>query len=86
MKPEPIDNITFTNQRIFERVIKKSYGQCIHGTSKGYDYDVYVAEDKKTKNIIHKLYYITKNGKWVKSILRFYSNNKLSNEIRSIAK
>ena len=87
MKTEPIDNTTtFTNKRFFERIIRTSYGKCIHGTSKEYSYDVYVAEDKKTKNIVHKLYYITKDNKWVRSVLRLFSGNKLSKEIRSVNK
>lgn len=61
-----------------------SYGKRIHGKSiRGYDYDVHVSEDKATGNITHKLYYITKNNKWIKSILRLFDNNKAHKEIKS---
>ena len=63
-----------------------SYGKCIHGSNRGFDYDVYVSTDKRTGNIEHKLYYVTKNNKWIKSVLRFFSGNKVYKEIRSQAK
>lgn len=64
-----------------------SYGKCIHGKSaRGFDYDVFIAEDKRTGNVMHKLYYVAKDNKWVKSFLRFFSGNKAYKEIRSQAK
>ena len=81
-KPQP----TFGN-KIYKHTKQTPYGKCIHGMSaKGLNYDVYVDENQKSKNILYKLYYITKNNKWVKSILRFYTNNKIYKEIRSKAK
>jgi hypothetical protein len=83
MKIERInDKTTFGN--IYKYTKYTSYGKCIHGKSaKGLDYDVYVAEDKRTGNIMHKLYYITKDNKWVKSVLRFFSGNKAYKEVKS---
>lgn len=80
-KPQP----TFGN-KIYQFTKYTSYGKCIHGQSRGFDYDVYVAKDKRTGNIAYKLYYITKDNKWVKSFLKFFSNNKLHKEVRSVAK
>lgn len=60
-----------------------AYGKRIHGGNNGLDYDVYV--DGNKENTFYKLYYITKNNKWVKSVLKFFSNNKLYKEVRSIA-
>lgn len=80
-KPQP----TFGN-KIYQHTKPTSYGKCIHGQSRGLDYDVYVAIDKRTGNIIHKLYYVTKENKWVKSFLKFFSNNKLHKEVKSVAK
>lgn len=87
MQIQPTNN-TFTSKNTVIQYIKStSYGRCIHGKStRGFDYDVYVATDKRTGNIMHKLYYITKDNKWVKSFLRFFSNNKAYKEIRSDAK
>jgi hypothetical protein len=56
------------------------------GSNRGLDYDVYVSINKVTGNVEHKLYYITKDNKWVKSILRFFSGNKVCRELRSQAK
>ena len=85
MKIQPTNNQNFNG--IYKFTKATSYGKCIHGKStKGFDYDVYVATDKHTGDVIHKLYYVTKNNKWVKSILRFFSNNKVYKELRSQAK
>ena len=80
-KPQP----TFGN-KIYQYTKATSYGKCIHGQSRGFDYDVYVVENKQTGNIEQKLYYITKDNKWVKSFLRFFSGNKLHKEIKSYNK
>ena len=80
-KPQP----TFGN-KIYQFTKPMTYGRCIHGSNRGFDYDVYVSTDKRTGNIEHKLYYITKKNKWVKSILRFFSGNKVYKELRSQAK
>lgn len=85
MKPQPVTSPTFGN-RIYQYTKATSYGKCIHGQSRGFNYDVYVDNDKRTGNVIHKLYYVTKNNKWVKSVLRFFSGNKAYKEIRSEAK
>ena len=80
-KPQP----TFGN-KIYQYTKRTFYGKCIHGQSRGFDYDVYVATDKRTGNIEHKLYYVMKKNKWVKSVLRFFSNNKVYKEFRSQAR
>lgn len=78
-KPQP----TFGN-KIYQFAKPTAYGKRIHGISaNGLDYDVYV--DGNKENTFYKLYYITKNNKWVKSVLKFFSNNKLYKEVRSIA-
>lgn len=84
MRTEPI----FTGKNTVIQYIKPtSYGKCIHGHSKrGLDYDVYVAEDKRTGDIEHKLYYVVKDNKFVKSVLRFFSGNKVYKELRGQAK
>ena len=72
---------------VIERIKLTPYGKCIHGKSvKGLDYDVYVAKNEQTGNIEHKLYCIYKDGNWIKSFLRYFSDNKLSKELRSQAK
>lgn len=80
-KPQP----TFGN-KIYQFTKTMTYGRCIHGGNRGLDYDIYVSIDKRTGNIEHKLYYISKNNRWVKSILRFFSGNKVYKELRSQAK
>ena len=80
-KPQP----TFGN-KIYQFTKTTSYGKCIHGQSRGFDYDVYVAKDKRTGNITHKLYYVMKDNQFIKSFLRFFSKNKLYKEVRSVAK
>lgn len=80
-KPQP----TFGN-KIYQFTKPTSYGKCIHGSSRGLDYDVYVATDKRTGNVVHKLYYVSKDNKFIKSILRFFSGNKVYKELRSVAK
>jgi hypothetical protein len=87
MKISPTQT-NFKNRNSYVQYIKlTSYGKCIHGKSmRGYDYDVYVSEDRRTGKIMHKLYYVTKNNEWVKSFLRFFSNNKAYKEIKSESK
>ena len=78
-KPQP----TFGN-KIYQFTKPTSYGKCIHGHSKrGFDYDVYVDSNGGGRNIMYKLYYITKDNKWVKSFLRFFSGNKVYKEVKS---
>lgn len=72
--------------RILQSVVKTSYGKILKGGSRGYDYGVYVSESKDQKNIEHKLYYVSRNGQWVKSFLKFYSNNQQYKAITSKAK
>lgn len=72
--------------RILQSVIKTSYGKILKGSSRGYDYGVYISESKDQKNIEHKLYYVSRNGQWVKSFLKFYSNNQQYKAITSKAK
>lgn len=84
MRIQPTNNQNFNG--IYKYTKATSYGRCIHGGNRGFDYDVYVATDERTGNIMHKLYYVTKNNKWVKSILRLFSNNKAYKELRSQAK
>jgi hypothetical protein len=87
MKIQPTQN-NFTSKNVVIQYIKQtSYGKCIHGKSaRGLDYDVYVATDERTGNVVHKLYCVTKNNKWVRSILRFFSGNKVYKELKSQAK
>lgn len=72
--------------RIFQNIVKTNYGRIIKGGSRGYDYGVYISESKDQKNIEHKLYYVSRNGNWVKSFLKFYSDNKQYKAITSKAK
>ena len=87
MKISPIQT-NFKNRNSYVQYVKStSYGKCIHGKSmRGYDYDVYISTDKRTGKIMHKLYCITRNNKWVKSFLRFFSNDKIYKEIKSESK
>lgn len=78
-KPQP----TF-GAKIYKSTKKTYYGRRIRGGARGYDYDVYVNENKK--NIFYKLYTVYKEDNWVKSFLRYFSGNKLHKEIRSAAK
>ena len=84
MKIQPTNNQNFNG--IYKYTKLTSYGRCIHGENNGKSYDVYVSVNKATGNIEHKLYYITKNNRWFKSILRLFSNNKAYKELRSQAK
>lgn len=87
MQIQPTNQNFNGKNTVIQYIKSTSYGKCTHGYSKrGFDYDVYVSTDKKTGNIQHKLYYITKNNKWVKSVLRFFSENKVYKELRSQAK
>lgn len=87
MKISPMQ-INFKNKNSYVQYVKlTSYGKCIHGKSmRGYDYDVYISEDKVTDNVMYKLYYTTKNNKWVKSALKLFNNNKVYKEIKSESK
>ena len=87
MQIQPTNNQNFNGKNTVIKYIKlTSYGKCIHGKStKGFDYDIYISTDKRTGNIEHKLYYVAKNNKFIKSILKFFSNNKVYKEIRSQA-
>lgn len=78
-KPQP----TFGN-KIYRYSKKTCYGRRINGSSRGFEYDVYV--DGNGKNIFYKLYTVYKDDKWLKSFLRFFSGNKLHKEVRSVAK
>ena len=44
-KPQP----TFGN-KIYQYTKSTSYSRCIHGQSRGFDYDVYVVNDEKKIN------------------------------------
>lgn len=85
MQIQPTDNVTFGN-KFFKFTKKTSYGKRIVGSSKNYDYDVYVAENPQNHNIEYKLYCVWQDNKWVKSFLRYFNGNKLQKEIRSKAK
>lgn len=85
VEPLPPNSPTFGN-KIFTKVIKTSYGKHIKGNSRGYDYDVYIRENPETKDIIHKLYYVRKDGNWIKSRLLYFEDNKIVQAIRSKAK
>lgn len=63
-----------------------SYGKRIRGKSRDLNYDVYIKDDVLTGEVEYKLYYITKDNKWIKSFLRYFKGNKLIKEIRSEAK
>lgn len=77
-KPQP----TFGN-RIYKYTKPTLYGKRIYGDKNGVEYNVYV--DGNDKNIFYKLYMVYKNDKWVKSVLKFFSDNKLYKEVKSIA-
>ena len=85
MQIQPMSNLNFNGKNTVIQYIKPtSYGKCIHGKSaRGFDYDVYVAQDEHTGNVVHKLYYITKDNKWVKSFLKFFRGNKVYKEVKS---
>jgi hypothetical protein len=85
---QPTNNQNFNSKSTVIQYIKQtSYGKCIHGKSaRGFDYDVFVSTDESTGNVVHKLYCVTKNNKWVKSFLRFFSDNKAYKELRSQTK
>lgn len=83
MKIQPT-NQNFNGKYKFTKLT--SYGRRIHGQSRGYDLDVYIKENDISKEVEHKLYCVFENGKWVKSFLRYFSDNKLHKEIRSEAK
>lgn len=84
MKIQPTNNQSFNG--IYKYTKLTSYGKCIHGGNRGYDYSVYTSVDEHTGDVVHKLYYVTKNNKWVKSVLRFFSGNKVYKELRSEAR
>jgi hypothetical protein len=73
MKIQPINNTSFG---IYKGTRKTYYGFVDSGTYKDKNIDIYHAfnEDETLK---HKLYYITDNvGKWIKSKLKFFKNDK----------
>ena len=78
MSIEPV----FTG-KIYQKTILTRYGRHIVGSARGYEYDLFIAENKDTKQIEHKLYYVRKAGEWIKSRLVFFQNNKIEKEIRS---
>lgn len=80
-KPQP----TFGN-KIYQFTKSTLYGKRIHGMSRGYDLDVYVKENNISKEVEHKLYCVFKDSKWIKSYLRFFKNDKVCKEIRSVNK
>jgi hypothetical protein len=84
MQIQPTDNQNFNG--IYKYTKLTSYGRCIHGSNRGFDYDVYVSTDERTGNVVHKLYYVAKGNKFVKSVLRLFSGNKVYKEIRGQAK
>lgn len=87
MQIQPTNNTFAGKNTVIQYIKQTSYGKCIHGKSaRGFDYDVYVATDERTGNIEHKLYYVAKNNKFIKSVLRFFSGNKIYKELRSPAK
>ena len=67
--------------KIYKQTIITRYGRRISGSSRGYEYDVFIKEDNG--QIEHKLYYVRKAGEWIKSRLLYFSNNKQYKEIRS---
>lgn len=86
MNVEPINSQCTFGNKIYQYTKSTSYGKCIHGSNRGFDYDVYVKENEITKDIEHKLYCVFKDGEWVKSFLRFFNKNKVCKELRSQAK
>lgn len=87
MQIKPTQN-SFTGKNTVIQYIKATpYGKCIHGKSaRGFDYDVYVSTNERTGNIEHKLYYVAKNNKFIKSVLRFFNDNKVYKELRGQGK
>ena len=85
MQIQPTSNQNFNSKNTVIKYVKPTaYGRCIHGHSKrGFDYDVYIDDKGSGRNVMYKLYYITKDNKWVKSILRFFSGNKAYKEVKS---
>lgn len=79
MKVEPT-NQTFG---IYQSTRVKRYGRVIQGIYKGFNIDIYIAENQG--QIEHKLYYVQKAGEWVKSKLVFFKNNKKSKIVTSNA-
>lgn len=78
-----IDPINFKG--IYKYTKPTSYGKCLYGQSSEYNYSIHVNTDTRTGRILHKLYYVTKKNNWVKSFLRFFSDDKAYKEIRSYA-
>lgn len=86
MQIQPTNNQNFNGKNTVIQYVKQtSYGKCIHGKSaRGFDYDVFIDNKGGSKNVMYKLYYITKDNKWVKSFLRFFSGNKVYKEVKSV--
>jgi hypothetical protein len=87
MQIEPVNTAFNGKNTVIQYIKPTSYGKCIHGKSaRGFDYDVYVKENEITKDIEHKLYCVSKDNKFIKSVLKFFSGNKVYKELRSQAK
>lgn len=80
MKVEPT-NQTFG---IYQSTKVKRYGRVIQGIYKGFNIDIYIAENQG--QIEHKLYYVKKAGEWFKSKLVFFSNGEKYKSVISEAK
>lgn len=72
--------------KIYQKTIFTKYGRHIIGGTKEREYDIYIAENKDTKQIEHKLYYIREAGKWIKSRLVFFKDNRIDKEVKSQSK
>ena len=87
MQIQPTNQNFNGKNTVIQYIKPTSYGKCIHGKSvRGFDYNVYVAEDKRTGNVEHKLYCVFKDNKFIKSVLKFFSGNKVYKELRSQTK
>lgn len=76
MKIQPIDNTNF-NCHIGTTEKIRNYGKVIQDTGffKGNKLDIYSAYSREGK-LIHKLYYLSDSvGHWIKSKLKYYSEN-----------
>ena len=78
MKTQIITPISFG---IYKNTKITSYGERIRGNLNGYQIDIYTAKNED-KSIKHKLFYVSKAGKWIKSKLNYYKNNILEKVIR----
>ena len=75
-----------TNQTfgIYQNTKIKRYGRVIQGVYKGFNIDIYIAENQG--KLEHKLYYVKKAGEWIKSKLVYFSDNKKSKTVLSVPK